>query len=262
MEIVLDPARTAALRLSPSKVAEKVRDATVLQAVGRFDDAHALVTVMASGEPQDARDLGAIPIAVGADGSPFRCRRSLTIDEGAEDRLLRVSGPGGETVLLSVSRLPRRQHARRGGRGYAPPSRTRPAPSRAACTPSSVYDQADAGRRVAALDSRRHPDRHRPVRRGHRALPAGSARAGWSPRWRFRSRSASRSSRSTCSGQSLNLMSMGGLAVAIGLVVDDAIVVVEAIRRRLERGPSAGRRRARWRPAPSCRRWSAPRRRP
>src|SRR5204863_7881173 len=37
-------------------------------------------------------------------------------------------------------------------------------------------------------------------------------------------------------GQSLNLMSMGGLCVAIGLVIDDAIVVVEATRRRLENG--------------------------
>src|SRR5206468_919532 len=37
-------------------------------------------------------------------------------------------------------------------------------------------------------------------------------------------------------GQTLNLMSMGGLAVAIGLVVDDAIVIVEAIVHRLEDG--------------------------
>src|SRR3954463_11462056 len=37
-------------------------------------------------------------------------------------------------------------------------------------------------------------------------------------------------------GVTLNLMSLGGLAVAIGLVVDDAIVVTEGIVRRLEDG--------------------------
>ncbi|HKN46716.1 MAG TPA: efflux RND transporter permease subunit, partial [Candidatus Polarisedimenticolia bacterium] len=39
-------------------------------------------------------------------------------------------------------------------------------------------------------------------------------------------------------GQSLNLMSLGGMAVAIGLVIDDAIVVVEAVMRHIEEGRS------------------------
>ncbi len=40
-------------------------------------------------------------------------------------------------------------------------------------------------------------------------------------------------------GESINLMSMGGLAVAIGLVIDDAVVVVENIHRRVQEGSAA-----------------------
>src|SRR4051812_13146338 len=106
MEVVLDPARTAALRLSPDKVADKLRAANLLQAVGRFNEAHALVTVLASSEPRDAADLAQLPVAIGPGGSPIPLAAVASVEEGAEDRLLRVSGPAGETVLISVSRLP------------------------------------------------------------------------------------------------------------------------------------------------------------
>jgi multidrug efflux pump subunit AcrB len=95
IEVVVDPSGAAALRLTPSRIAEKIRDATGLQAVGRFNDAHALVTVMASGEAQNTRDLGDIPVAIGAGGSPIPLAAIASIEEGAEDRLLRVSGPAG-----------------------------------------------------------------------------------------------------------------------------------------------------------------------
>jgi CzcA family heavy metal efflux pump len=39
------------------------------------------------------------------------------------------------------------------------------------------------------------------------------------------------------SGQSLNIMSVGGLAVAVGLIIDDAIVVIEAVAKRFAENP-------------------------
>jgi len=95
VEVILDPARAAALHLTPAKVAERIRASTVVQSVGRFDDAHSLVTVVASGEASDAAGIAAIAIAVGADGSPIPLSAIADVVEGAEDRMLRVSGPGG-----------------------------------------------------------------------------------------------------------------------------------------------------------------------
>ncbi len=247
VEVILDPARTAALKLSPGKIAEKVRASTVLQSVGRYEDTHSLVTVVASGEAMNVDDVAALAVAVGADGSPIPLSAIATVVEGAEDRLLRVSGPGGETVLVSVSRLPgastpdvvaRVQEAVR--------QATASFPAGVSVTP--VYDQA------ALVDEAMRSVRDaillgialcvavialflRDLRSGLVAALAVPLTLGMTfvPLGLL--------------GQSLNLMSMGGLCVAIGLVIDDAIVVVEATRRRLENGAAArgrgARRRAR-----------------
>jgi CzcA family heavy metal efflux pump len=242
IEVILDPAKTAALRLAPAKVADKIRAATVLAAVGRFDDAHALVTVLASGEPRDAADVAALPVAVGRDGSPVPLSAIASVVEGAEDRLLRVSGPGGETVLLSVSRLPGastpdvvarvRAAVADAVASFPPGVRVTPVYDQAALVDESLRSVRDAiligiGLCVAVIALFLRDLRAGlcaalavPVTLGITFLPLALA------------------------GQSLNLMSMGGLAVAIGLVIDDAIVVVEAIRRRLEQGqpgPQAAR---------------------
>ena len=53
-------------------------------------------------------------------------------------------------------------------------------------------------------------------------------------------------------GFSLNNLSLFGLVLAIGIVVDDAIVVVEAVEHQIEHGPGAARGRAsrRWTRSP------------
>ena len=188
-------------------------------------------------------DVAALAVAVGADGSPIPLSAIATVVEGAEDRLLRVSGPGGETVLVSVSRLPgastpdvvaRVQEAVR--------QATASFPAGVSVTP--VYDQA------ALVDESMRSVRDaillgialcvavialflRDLRSGLVAALAVPLTLGMTfvPLGLL--------------GQSLNLMSMGGLCVAIGLVIDDAIVVVEAIRRRLENGADARGRGAR-----------------
>ena len=237
VEVIVDPARASALRLTPARIAGQIRDATPLQAVGRFDDAHALVTVMASGEPRTLAELGPIPVAVGPDGSPVPLSAVATIEEGAEDRLLRVAGPGGETVLVSVSRLPGastpevvervRQAVAETARSFPPGVKVEPVYDQALLVTESLHSVRDAigigillcvavialflrdlrGGLIAALAV--------PITLGATFVPIRLL------------------------GQSLNLMSLGGLAVAIGLVVDDAIVVVEAMRRRLDAGEDA-----------------------
>lgn len=234
VEVVLDPDRAAALHLGPAQVADKLRAQNVLQAVGRLEESHALVTVMASGEAESIDDLKHVPVAVGADGGPILLEAVADVHEGQEDRLLAVSGPAGNTVLISIARLP----------GASTPdvvARAMLAARQAAVTLpkgvslTPVYDQA------ALVDES--------VRSVRDAILVGIAlcvvvtalflrdlRAGLAASLSVPLTLAATFVPMRIFGESLNLMSLGGLAVSIGLVIDDAIVVVEAIGRRLEQG--------------------------
>ncbi len=234
VEVILDPERTAGLHISPAQVAEKLRAQNVLQAVGRLEQSHSLVTVMASGEPTGLDDLRAIPVAVGPDGGPILLGAIAEVREGAEDRLLRVSGPGGETVLLSVARLPGASTPEVVANVKAAARATATAlPKGVALTP--VYDQAEL------VD-----ESIRSVRDailigialcvGVIALFLRDIRAGLAASLSVPLTLAATFLPIGSLGQSLNLMSLGGLAVAIGLVIDDAIVVVESIGRHVEDG--------------------------
>lgn len=232
VEVIADPGRLAALRLTPKDVAQKVRQSVVLSAVGRVEETHAFETVVASSEPKVVDDLKGVPVALGPDGSPIALGTIASVTDGAEDKLLRVSGPLGETVLLSVSRLPGASTPEVVTQVLQAVAEVKPALPPGARV-DVVYDQA------ALVDESMRSVRDaillgialsigvialflRDLRSGLVAAVAVPLTLGATfvpMKWL---------------GQSLNLMSLGGMAVAIGLVIDDAIVVVEAIRRRLE----------------------------
>jgi CzcA family heavy metal efflux pump len=238
IEVVLDPERTAALRLRPADVVERLRASTVLQAVGRYDESRALVTLMASAEPRSLADLERIPVASAPDGSPVPLSAVAQVMEGAEDRLLRVGSPAGETVAVSVSRLPGASTPDVVERILAA-AREVAASFPAGVRLETVYDQA-----ALVRESMRSVRDAILIGIGLCVVVIGlflrSLRAGLIAALAIPVTLAISLLAAALAGQSLNLMSLGGLAVAIGLVIDDAIVVVEAIGRRMQLGETAG----------------------
>jgi CzcA family heavy metal efflux pump len=236
-EVILRPEEAAAMHLTPSDVADRLRAAMGLRAVGRVDQDRQLVTVLGDAQPKTMDDLGEIPIATTADGVAVPVRAIAEIAEGHEDRLVRIGGPKGETVGVAVARLPGASTPDVVDRCSAAVAELRPSlPPGVTIEP--VYDQARLVREAMAS-----------VRDAIllgvllcagviglflRDWRAGLLAAAAVPITLAISFGAMR-----LAGQTLNLMSLGGMAVAIGLVVDDAIVMVEAIARHRDAGADA-----------------------
>ncbi len=234
VEIVLNPEATAALHLTPADVADAIRAGMSLSAVGRVDRDRQLVTVLADAQPRTIADIRDMPIAPAPSGGVIPLSAIAEVIEGAEDRLVRIGGPLGETVVLSVARLPGASTPEVVDRAIAV------AHDLAATLPPGVtvvpvYDQSSLVRESMAS-----------VRDAIllgillcaiviavflRDLRAGILAALSVPITLAISFGAMK-----LAHQTLNLMSLGGMAVAIGLVVDDAIVMIEAIARHRDDG--------------------------
>jgi CzcA family heavy metal efflux pump len=233
---VADPARLLASGLTVSELAQALKAANQVQPAARYPAGGKQYLVLASGLWKGMDDIPPTPVAVKA-GAAVRVADVAEVFTGAPDRTMLVSGNGRPAAVVSVSQqIGANILEVRAGVEEAMRELARSLPS--GLTLSKVYDLA--GFVSDAMASVRD------------AIVIGGLLAVivlfvFLRSWRITLVAALTLPLTVVStflfmrlfGETVNLMSMGGLAVAIGLVIDDAVVVVENIHRHLGRGERA-----------------------
>jgi CzcA family heavy metal efflux pump len=233
IEVAADPARLLAAGLTVDDVVAALRAANRLAPVGRYAAGGLEHLVLASALWDSAAEIGRTPVAV-RNGATVRVADVAQVFPGAPDRTALVAGNGREAAVVSVSQQPGASIlAVKGGIDETLGELAHTLPS--GLRLSKVYDLAEF---VATA-----------IANVRDAILIGGVLAVlvlllFLRDWRVTLIAAITLPLTVLStflfmklfGESINLMSMGGLAVAIGLVIDDAVVMVENIHRRLRAG--------------------------
>ncbi|MEO7729997.1 MAG: efflux RND transporter permease subunit, partial [Kofleriaceae bacterium] len=235
VEIVVDPAQLAALHITPSQLATRLEASDQLLAVGRVFDEHQTLPIVVDAQASDLEAIRRIPIASGPTGAIPLAAVAEVIDGSADPDVI-VRGPAGEIVAISVARLPgasttavvagitARVAELRAARALPDDVELQRIYDQGALVDESLASVRDAIAIGLALSLIVIALALRDLRAGLvAALPVPLTLLGSFAVMQWL-------------GVTLNLMSLGGLAIAIGLVIDDAIVVTEGIVARLEEG--------------------------
>jgi multidrug efflux pump subunit AcrB len=236
----VDPAHATALGLSLADVATAIGKDNAVQGVGRLEDRHRLYLVLAENRLGSIADLAATPVKAGqtAAAGIVTLGQIATITPSVAPSYTRITADGKSAVLVNVRQsltgdtvgIVRETAARLKTLGL-PPS----------VTVTPFYDQSElvTGAANAVRD----------------AILLGAVLAGVVLFVFLRSARLMLITglmlpavlAGTCLvllalGMSFNMMTLGGLAAAVGLVVDDAVVMLEHIMRRLQEGQASDRR--------------------
>ena len=235
IEVIADPVRLAEQGLSYDDVANAIRTSTSVSAVGRVAQDYKQYLVVTAQEASKSEDIANVVV-----GKGLRIRDIATVEVGTEDHVRIVAGDGQPAALLNITR-------QIGGNTVAIAdsvaataaelSKTLPK----GVTLKAVYDQASLVR-----------DATKSVRD---AMLIGAALAVlilfiFLRKGKITAISAASIPMTLAItvfvmwliGQTFNLMTLGAMAIAIGLVIDDAVVITENIVRHL--GFTADRDRA------------------
>ncbi len=231
VEVIVDPVKLAATGLTPARLAQRVGDAIVRTVAGRLERNRQSVAVTVTSDGSNQDSLAQAAIGAGANGT-MRLGDVASVATGAPDRTLLVHDDLGEAVQVAVARTPQ----------ASAPDVVREIERIAASLSLprglrliEVYNQ---GRliRESILGIRDAIAVGILLTIGVLAVFLRDARAGVLAALSVPTTLVATFLTIDVGGESLNLMSLGGMAIAIGLVIDDAIVVVEAIATRLEAG--------------------------
>lgn len=236
IEVIVDPPRLLAAGLTVHDVSERLKTVNLLAPVGRYTSGGVQELVLASGLWHSIDAIGQTPVSVRPDGV-LRVQDVAQVIPGSPDRTGLITGNGRDVASLSVSQQVGAnilQIEAAVDEAVAELARALPAGLQII----KVYDLAEFVRSAIAN-----------VRD---AILVGGLLAVailllFLRDWRLTLVAALTLPLAVLMtfvvmrlfGESINLMSMGGLAVAIGLVIDDAVVVVEGIHRRVLEGSAA-----------------------
>ncbi len=226
IEVIAEPSRLATAGLSYVDLADAIEHALGVEAVGRVDKDYRQYLVLTQREAHTVSDVAGVVL----NGS-LRVGDIATVRMGTEDRVRLIRGDGRPAALINISRQPGGNtlqvadsvaQVMRNLQRVMPPN----------VQIKAVYDQAQLVREA--------------VRSVRDAMIIGALLAvvvllAFLRHGRITAISAAAIPLTMLItvfimklvGATFNLMSLGGMAIAIGLVIDDAVVVTENIVRHL-----------------------------
>ena len=234
IEVIADPSRLAALGMTYAELADAIRQAVTVQAVGRVAQDYQQYLIVTDQEAHSAEDIGRVVLPSG-----LRVRDVARVQVGTEDHVRIIAGDGKPAALINVTRQV-------GGNTLAladsvtrivtalgptlPPGvRLKPVYDQAALVRDAVRSVRDAmlvGAALAVLVLLLFLRHGRITAVSAAAIPLTLAVTVFVM---------------SLIGQTFNLMTLGAMAIAIGLVIDDAVVITENIARHLRLSPGGER---------------------
>ena len=228
--IEVDPAKLWSQGLSVDDVATAVAGANILASAGRIEDKGKLLLILTNSHLADPRQIENVVVKT-VNGTVVRVRDIAEVKASAAPQWIRVTADGRDAVLVNVYQQPGGNTvkiARAVQAAFAKAQAQGPADMRV----KAWYDQSDLI--LESASSLRNA-----IVIG--VLLAGAVLLLFLRDWKVTLAAmvavpvvlAATTLALKLFGQSFNIMTLGGMAAAIGLIIDDAIVIIEHIERRL-----------------------------